>query len=140
MPRSLLLPCPKPPNPSEMTRQRRRLAADKLRRDRHRIQALHAEGKRLIALEWESVPIFEFRSLPDSSGVYVVFAGEAALYVGQSRSILNRWKDGHHIAIDAIAKGADRIAWMEVGLRHLDKAERALYSALRPLLNAAPLS
>ena len=118
----------------------RRREARLLKAERRRLQELTDQGRERKVLGWPSVPIFEFRDLPEACGIYVVSDGSRVLYVGQAVNIRQRWASGHHVAIDAIAAGADRIHWHELSWRMLNRAERGIYLAESPPLNTAPPS
>ena len=87
-----------------------------------------------------SIP-YEFRSkLPNTAGVYFLYAGSDIYYVGQSIDIKKRWKD-HHIdgklalAAEVLVSSSLRIGWIEVSKPLLSFTEIYLIGLLRPILN-----
>ena len=67
-------------------------------------------ARRLLAA-FERVPFINADiDLPTESGVYfVVNKSWKILYIGQSKNMRQRWKDGHHKVLDCLRHGAHHI-------------------------------
>lgn len=81
-----------------------------------------------------SVALADHRLLPLTSGVYVVYSPQGALYVGQSVSLRTRWQNGHHRTAQFVGSGI-RIAYIELPRKQIGKYERELIEQLDPPLN-----
>ncbi|MGK7946932.1 MAG: GIY-YIG nuclease family protein [Microcystaceae cyanobacterium] len=86
------------------------------------------------------LPITQLNQLPTVCGIYkIVNAQGIVIYVGQSKNIYKRWKNGHHILGEIIAKyGIEGIyiEWVEVPEWLLNRAENTAVTFYKPELNS----
>lgn len=74
--------------------------------------------------------------LPELPGIYLVFAGESVLYIGQTVNLRNRWR-AHHRHSAALQAGADKVRWIDAsGMTDEERAQREadLITSHLPLL------
>lgn len=94
------------------------------------------------ALNWD------YRDLPDTPGVYSALRqtcnSEAAtqvegfecLYIGSTKSLGRRWREGHHWAIDILRHGCTHIGYLELDNKYEAEAyESELIKSFDPILN-----
>lgn len=84
-----------------------------------------------------SLAIPKRHKLPEISAVYFVLERDGKLeYIGQSKNLRQRWRDGHRCCADLAAPTQARVAWLEIA----DETERQilekhLISKYQPRLN-----
>ena len=95
--------------------------------------------KKINPLELISLPIRERHNLPTVATIYFVLdKANKIQYVGQSKNLHTRWRDGHGCCADLENPTSARIAWVEMS----EKAERLFLERhfirrFKPPLNAA---
>lgn len=83
-----------------------------------------------------SLPLSDRRRLPDVSAVYLVLEEEIVIYVGQSRSLLNRWLSHDKLKKFKSRVTPLRVAWLECSeITLLHEIETALIAWFEPELN-----
>lgn len=90
-------------------------------------------------IEWDGeVPLLEKKRLPWDSGIYAVFHGDQALYVGKSGSINWRWQTGMYLyggKWDHLPAGELTIRWVLTPDRPTREQEQWFINELRPTAN-----
>lgn len=84
-----------------------------------------------------SVPISDKRNLPKCAGIYLIISSSnQVLYIGQSKNIFQRWRQGHHRNYVRGAFSNGCIAWLEVkDISLLNKNEQDLIKYFDPPFN-----
>lgn len=80
----------------------------------------------------------ESDQLPDHSGIYfVIDSDNKVLYIGQTKSLVKRWKGHHrkHQFLQITEKSFIKIAWLICAVEDLTSAESYLINYYRPLYN-----
>ena len=84
------------------------------------------------------ISILQLDKLPEISGIYkVTDSSRTVIYIGQSKNIYRRWKNGHEKYADIIQLcGTDAfITWVELPEWLLNRAENVAISFYKPVLN-----
>lgn len=80
--------------------------------------------------------------LPETSGIYAVFAARAGrdvcVYVGQSKNLKRRWKN-HNQTLPCLREGADFIRYHPVLPQNLNDEEQKYIKYFEPALNKVHL-
>ncbi len=85
------------------------------------------------------ISITEIEQLPQISGVYKVLDDNGqVIYIGQSKNIYKRWKNGHHKLAEIIGQYGTNIyiEWVEVPEWLLNRVENTAVSFYQPKLNS----
>jgi len=101
-----------------------------------------------ITIPWKHVRIWNYRDLPNLPGVYSALRlrpdAESfpltdsfdCLYIGSTGSLLERWRKGHHCAIDALKHGCTHIGYLELRNKYEAEVYKAeLIKSFDPALN-----
>lgn len=85
------------------------------------------------------LPFSRLQDLPAVSGIYLVLGGDGrVIYVGQSKNIRQRWKQGHHKMTELLARddfSVIQIRWVQLPCWLLNRAENAAIGFYQPALN-----
>jgi excinuclease UvrABC nuclease subunit len=84
------------------------------------------------------LPITNLEALPRDSGIYKILNYEGTIiYVGQSKNIYTRWKNGHHkLGVILAECGTNAsIHWVLLPEWLLNRAESAAIQFYKPKLN-----
>ncbi len=85
------------------------------------------------------VSIKEIEKLPKVSGIYKVMDSQSkVIYIGQSKNIYKRWKNGHHKLAKIVSEYGTNIyiEWVEIPEWLLNRVENTAISFYQPKLNS----
>lgn len=101
-----------------------------------------------LSKPWKHALIWDYRDLPDMPGVYSALRqtcnSDAAaqvesfecLYIGSTKSLGRRWREGHHCAIDTLRRGCTHIGYLELDNKYeAEVYESELIKSFDPILN-----
>jgi len=97
---------------------------------------------------WKHALIWDYRSLPDFPSVYTALrltrSAEAdtqvdsfeCLYIGSTKSMGRRWREGHHCAIEMLRHGCTHIGYCKLDNKYAAEVyESELIKCFDPILN-----
>ena len=84
-----------------------------------------------------SVALRAIADLPDYSGIYIVLSRHKILYIGQAKSLRDRWVNGHHKAVQIFEYPDIRIAYICCPVDYLEYSEKLFIAHFDPPLNTA---
>jgi excinuclease UvrABC nuclease subunit len=86
------------------------------------------------------LPISKIDQLPQISGIYKIFNDQGqVLYIGKSKNIYKRWRNGHHVLGKIIAKYPVTeiyIEWVQIPEWLLNRAENTAVTFYQPEFNS----